>query len=207
MAVNSPFVSTLYEEQNKSFERERDENIVTKCRSLGKYRERALLQIQSSTKAGLSEPGVQCPPPSRFWQISSSNLNKVTAYAHYIITYLLTPSDLQTFLRPCSKCGAHLLSVIRLSFTFSCANEDWDMNQGYYKEVRTYFTVMVLVGEFQIRWYKIGASECPKTWWGQTYVVGIIWPPLIGLGLTNLPKMVKTPIHPLPFPYVPAVLW
>ena len=52
MAVNSPFVSTLYEEQNKSFKRERDENIVTKCRSLGKYRERALLQIQLNHSKG-----------------------------------------------------------------------------------------------------------------------------------------------------------
>ena len=35
---------------------------------------------------------------------------------------------------------------------------------------------MIFDVEFQIKGYKTGASKYPKTWWGQNYVVGIIWP-------------------------------
>ena len=90
MAVNCKFVSTLYEEQNKSFKRERDENIVTKCRSLGKYRERALLQIQSSTIAGLSEPGYNAPLQILAVQFIESEQNSLCPL--HLSTYL-PPSD------------------------------------------------------------------------------------------------------------------
>ena len=49
----------------------------------------------------------------------------------------------------------------------------------------------------------IGPPECPKCWWGQSYVVGIKTP-LIEIGLTNQAKNWWGPVFTSP--YIPTAL-